>query len=289
MFEAAPHPLRVATEGGFRVARAATSPAKELLESRDWKKDLEEQKERIGRWQHKLYADGRYSMLVIFQSLDAGGKDSTIRHVFTGANPTGLRVTSFKRPSETELSHDFLWRTTAKLPETGHIGIFNRSYYEEVLVVRVHPELLRAQHLPDPDSPTIWQNRYRAIAEHERHLAESGIVVLKFWLNVSKKEQRRRLLARIDRPNKRWKFDPADLGERAHWDAYMRAYEDCVNATSRAWAPWYVVPADDKPYTRWQVAKLVNEAFERIAPDFPSLDRAGAEELEKCRKVLERD
>jgi PPK2 family polyphosphate:nucleotide phosphotransferase len=286
MFEAALHPLRVPTDGGFRVADAPTSPSKDVLKSRDWKNELEGEKERIGRWQHKLFADNLYSMLLVFQALDAAGKDSTIRHVFTGTNPTGVRVTSFKRPSETELRHDFLWRTTAKLPETGTIGIFNRSYFEEVLVVRVHPEFLRAQHLPVSESPSLWQNRYRAIVEHERHLAESGTVILKFWLNVSKEEQRRRLLARIDRPNKRWKFNPADLDERPYWDAYLEAYEDCLNATSRPWAPWYVIPADDKPYMRWQVAKLVNDAFERIHPDFPELDAAALEQLEKYRKTL---
>jgi PPK2 family polyphosphate:nucleotide phosphotransferase len=287
MFEAALHPLRVPTGGGFRVADAPTSPSKDDLKSRDWKNELEGEKERIGRWQHKLFADNLYSMLLVFQALDAAGKDSTIRHVFTGTNPTGVRVTSFKRPSETELRHDFLWRTTANLPETGTIGIFNRSYFEEVLVVRVHPEFLRAQHLPASESPSLWQNRYRAIVEHERHLAESGTVILKFWLNVSKEEQRRRLLARIDRPNKRWKFNPADLNERPYWDAYLEAYEDCLNATSRPWAPWYVIPADDKPYMRWQVAKLVNDAFERIRPDFPQLDAAALEQLEKYRKSLQ--
>ncbi len=286
MFEAAPHPLRVPTDGGFKVADAATSPGNEVLKSTDWKAELEKEKDQIGRWQHKLYADDRYSLLLVFQALDAAGKDSTIRHVFTGTNPTGLRVSSFKRPSETELAHDFLWRTTAKLPETGHIGIFNRSYYEEVLVVRVHPEFLEAQHLPNPTSPAIWHNRFEAIRAHERQLAENGTVILKFWLNVSKEEQRRRFLARIDRPNKRWKFSLNDIAERKFWDAYMRAYEECLNATSSPWAPWYAIPADDKPYMRWQVAKLVNDAFARIDIDFPKLSGEALDALEQCRKNL---
>jgi PPK2 family polyphosphate:nucleotide phosphotransferase len=205
--------------------------------------------------------------------------------VFTGVNPTGVRVVSFKRPSLAEIAHDFLWRTTAQLPERGHIGVFNRSYYEEVIVVRVHPELLAAQHLAAATSD-FWEQRHRSIVEHEAHLARSGTIILKFWLNVSKDEQRRRLLARIDRPNKRWKFDPKDVAERDHWDAYQQAFEDCLSATSRAWGPWYAIPADDKPYTRCIVAEIINNSLKKLNINCPSVppDREGA--LAAARRAL---
>jgi PPK2 family polyphosphate:nucleotide phosphotransferase len=201
-----------------------------------------------------------------------------------------LHVTSFKQPSHAELGHDFLWRTTPHLPERGSVAIFNRSYYEEVLVVRVHPELLAAQRLPTPPSATLWDDRLRAIADHERHLAEQGTVILKFWLNVSKGEQRKRLLERIEEPNKNWKFNPGDLDERELWDAYLDAYQDALRATSRPWAPWYAVPADNKHYLRWQVAKLVNDALGQLDVGFPP-SKATPAALEKARARLlaERD
>lgn len=267
-FRAAPHPLLVPPGGPFPIRAALTSPPTDSR-STDWKEKLDKERKLLGDLQHKLYAHNRYAVLVIFQALDAAGKDGTIRHVFTGVNPTGLHVVSFKQPSALELGHDFLWRTAKALPERGQIGVFNRSYYEEVLVVRVHPHLLEAQRLPQPLAPTFWQDRLRSILEHELHLAASGTVILKFWLNVSPAEQKRRFLARASNPRKHWKFSPQDIDERAHWDAYMAAYEECLAATSQPWAPWYAIPADDKPYMRWQVATLLRAALEQLPIDFP--------------------
>ena len=287
MFAAQRHSLLVPYDGSFDVRKAATGPPEAKA---DWKKLLDAEAEALGDAQHRLYADGRYALLLVFQALDAGGKDGTIRHVFAGVNPTGLHVTSFKQPSQTELAHDFLWRTTPHLPERGSVAIFNRSYYEEVLVVRVHPELLEAQRLPGPPSMTFWDDRLRAIADHERHLAEQGTVILKFWLNVSKSERGKRLLERIDEPKKHWKFNPRDLDERERWDDYLGAYQEALRATSRPWAPWYAVPADDKHYLRWQVATLVNDALRQLDVGFPPA-RATQAALKKARARLlaERD
>src|SRR5690606_782271 len=201
-----------------------------------------------GDWQHKLYADGRYALLLVFQALDTAGKDGTIRRVFTGVNPTGLHVHSFSRPTAEEAAHDFLWRATRYLPQRGHMAIFNRSYYEEVLAVRVEPKYVEAQRQPNPPPARIWQERLRAIADYERHLSEQGTLILKFWLNVSAEEQRKRLLERIGEPSKNWKFDIRDLEQRAKRAAYLAAYAQALPATSRPWAPWYAIPADDKHY-----------------------------------------
>jgi PPK2 family polyphosphate:nucleotide phosphotransferase len=271
MFAAKPHPLLVPFDGSFDVRKAPTSPGKDKAKDH-WQEQLEVEAEELGLAQYRLFADARHAVLLVFQAMDAAGKDSTIRHVFTGVNPTGLRVASFKQPSRIELAHDFLWRTTAELPERGSIVIFNRSYYEEAIVVRVHPKFLDAQRLPDPPSKTFWADRLRAMADHERYLAEQGMLILKFWLNVSKAEQRKRLLARIDEPDKNWKFNPGDIDERERWDDYMAAYEDALRATSRPWAPWYAVPADNKHYLRWQVAKLINEGFAQLDLEFPRPD-----------------
>ena len=269
MFAAKAHTLLVPFTGKFAAHKAPTAPPKS---KDDWKERLGNQVQELGDAQYRLFADGRYSVLIVLQALDAAGKDGTIRHVFAGVNPNGLRVASFKQPSTLELAHDFLWRTTAHLPERGSIAIFNRSYYEEVLVVRVHPKYLDAQHLPGTPSKTFWADRLRAIADHEHHLAEEGTVILKFWLNVSKAEQKKRLLERIEEPEKNWKFNPGDIDERERWDDYIDAYEDALRATSRPWAPWYVIPADDKPYARWQVAKLINDAFAQLKLEFPRPD-----------------
>ena len=294
MFAAKPHSLLVPFEGTFDARRAPTEPVKPKDKDRDksdWKDLLEEQVKALGDAQHRLYADDRFGVLLIFQALDAAGKDSTIRHVFSGVNPIGLHVAAFKKPSELELAHDFLWRTTLRLPERGNVTIFNRSYYEEVLVVRVHPEYLAAQRLPEKPSAAFWANRYRAIVDHERHLAEQGTVILKFWLNVSKAEQRKRFLERIDEPHKNWKFNTGDLDERALWDKYLEAYTDCLSATSRPWAPWYAVPADDKHYLRWQVAKLINDALGDLGAEFPRVagESQAALAKAKARLLAERD
>lgn len=268
MLNARRHPLLVPYDGSFDVRKAATAPEQDKDKDR-WKDLLADEVKALGDAQYRLHADGRYAVLLVFQALDAAGKDGTIRHVFAGVNPVGLRVASFKQPSARELAHDFLWRTTRELPARGSVTIFNRSYYEEVLVVRVHPELLEAERLPDQASATLWADRLRAIADHERYLAEQGTIILKFWLNVSKAEQRKRLLDRIDEPDKNWKFDAGDLDERERWDDYLTAYEHALRATSKPWAPWFAIPADDKHYLRWQVAKLINDAFVGLGVDFP--------------------
>jgi PPK2 family polyphosphate:nucleotide phosphotransferase len=290
MFTAKPHALLVPFDGSFDVHAAVTEPGKSKKGNR-WKELLEDEVKALGEAQYRLFADGRYAVLIVFQALDAAGKDSTIRHVFTGVNPCGLHVTAFKQPSRRELAHDFLWRTTAHLPERGSVAIFNRSYYEETLVVRVHPEFLAAQRLSTAPPAAFWDERLRAIRDHERHLAEQGTVILKFWLNISRDEQRKQLLERIDEPKKNWKFKVADLDERARWDDYLAAYEQCVNATSRPWAPWYAVPADNKHYLRWQVAKIINEAFESLGVDFPRADAAAKTALAaaKARLLAESD
>jgi PPK2 family polyphosphate:nucleotide phosphotransferase len=287
VFAAKPHALLVPFDGTFDARKAPTSPDKDK-DKDHWQDLLEDEVKALGDAQYRLFADARHAVLLVFQALDAAGKDSTIRHVFTGVNPSGLRVASFKQPSRLELAHDFLWRTTAELPERGSITIFNRSYYEETIVVRVHPKFLDAQRLPEPPSKTFWADRLRAIADHERYLAEQGMLILKFWLNVSKAEQRKRLLDRIDEPDKNWKFNPGDIDERERWDDYLDAYEDALRATSRPWAPWYAVPADDKHYLRWQVAKLINDGFARLDLEFPRPDLQVRKQA-KQRLLAQRD
>jgi PPK2 family polyphosphate:nucleotide phosphotransferase len=288
MFTAKRHPLLVPFDGSFDIRKAPTGPGKP---KDDWKELLDDEVKALAEGQYRLYADGRFALLLVFQALDAAGKDSTIRRVFAGVNPCGLHVASFKEPSKRELAHDFLWRTTAHLPERGNVAIFNRSYYEEVLVVRVHPKLLAAQKIAEPHSSTLWADRFRAIVDYERHLAEQGTVILKFWLNMSKDEQRKQLLERIDEPEKNWKFNPRDLDERALREEYLAAYEDCLRATSRPWAPWYAVPADNKHYSRWQVAKLVNETLDDLGVDFPRADQEmqAAFKKAKARLLAEKD
>jgi PPK2 family polyphosphate:nucleotide phosphotransferase len=286
MFKAPPHEFLVPFDGSCRVADQPTLPDKKTLRSEDWEKGLEDHKEEIGRMQQRLLADQRYALLLIFQALDGAGKDSTIRHVLTGVNPAGIHVVPFRRPSAVEAAHDFLWRTTLHLPERGYIGVFNRSYYEEVLVVRVHPEFLAAQRLDDQVSPEFWRHRYESIAAHEEHLARSGTVILKFWLNISKEEQRERLLARLDEPEKRWKFNPEDVTEREHWDEYQRAFEACLNATSRPWAPWYAVPADNKPFMRYKVAEIICKSLSQLEIDFPTLSEDRTKGLDAARRAL---
>ena len=237
-----------------------------------------------------LYAHDHHSVLLIFQAMDAAGKDGTIRAVFSGINPAGCQVYSFKAPSTEELDHDFLWRTSRCLPERGRIGIFNRSYYEEVLVVRVHPEYLTAQNLPNHvDVKTIWSERFDSIRDHEHHLAKNGVLVLKFFLHVSKDEQRKRFLSRLDEPQKNWKFNAGDVQERAHFDAYMNAYQDALAATSRPWAPWYCIPADDKRYLRFQVAKILVESLQRLGLKYPEVTADEKARFDEMRRLLENE
>jgi PPK2 family polyphosphate:nucleotide phosphotransferase len=251
---------------------------------------LEEGCERLRELQDKLYAQDQWAVLLIFQAMDAAGKDGVIKHVMSGVNPQGCQVYSFKVPSSEELDHDFLWRTTRALPERGRIGVFNRSYYEEVLVVRVHPELLARQKLP-PELVTdkIWKERFQDIAAFERYLARNGTVIRKFFLNVSKEEQRRRFLARLDEPEKNWKFSVADVAERQHWDKYMKAYEDAIEATTSDHAPWYVIPADRKWFTRLAVADVIVEALEELDLHYPEVSEEQRRELERARALLEQE
>jgi len=234
------------------------------------------------------YASHRYALLLIFQGMDAGGKDGAIRHVMSGVNPQGCEVFSFKQPTADELEHDFLWRTNRHLPERGRIGIFNRSYYEEVLVVRVHPEILRSQGLPEElrDEKDIWKERYQSIVDLENHLHRNGTKVIKFFLHLSKNEQRNRFLERIDEPDKNWKFSLADIHERKRWDDYMKAYEACLNATSTAHAPWYVVPADDKKNARLLVSEIILDTMKELGMSYPTVDKDRLKELQAIRKEL---
>jgi PPK2 family polyphosphate:nucleotide phosphotransferase len=246
----------------------------------------------LAEMQDKLYAQDRWALLLVFQAMDAAGKDGTIKHVMSGVNPQGCEVASFKAPSSEELDHDFLWRCTPYLPNRGHIGIFNRSYYEEVLVVRVHPELLHAEKLPPPlVTQRIWEERYEDINNFERYLARNGTVIRKFFLHVSREEQKKRFLERMNEPEKHWKFSGSDVRERAHWDKYMEAYEAMIRATATPHAPWYVVPADNKWFTRLVVAAAVVEAMESLHLHYPKVDKKKRAELAAARQLLmqERD
>jgi PPK2 family polyphosphate:nucleotide phosphotransferase len=237
--------------------------------------------------QDKLYAHSRWALLVVFQAMDAAGKDSAIKHVMTGVNPQGCQVVSFKQPSHEELAHDFLWRYARALPERGRIGIFNRSYYEEVLVVRVHPEWLDRERIPKPLlGKHVWDERYRDIRAFERHLTRNGVVLVKFFLHLSKKEQKKRFLERLENPEKHWKFSADDVAERAHWGEYMDAYEEMVRETSTDYAPWHVVPADNKWYTRCVVAAAVVDAMQDLDLEYPEVDPEKKKELAKARKAL---
>src|SRR5471030_3394386 len=245
---------------------------------------------RLSELQNLLYADNRYSLLLIFQAMDAAGKDGAIKHVMSGVNPQGCQVFSFKHPTPAELQHDFLWRTTRDLPERGQIGIFNRSYYEEVLIARVHPEILRSEGLPDAprDEKAVWRERYRSIVGLERHLTRNGTRIIKFYLHLSKAEQRKRFLERIDDPDKNWKFSAADIEERKFWKQYMEAYEQCLNATSTSDAPWYVVPADDKNNARLIVSRIVLDMLEGLKMAYPRTSAQHRRELLAIRKRLAR-
>jgi PPK2 family polyphosphate:nucleotide phosphotransferase len=248
---------------------------------------LEDHVARLSSLQKLHYASNRYALLIIFQAMDAAGKDGAIQHVMSGVNPQGCQVFSYKHPSATELQHDFLWRTTRDLPERGKIGIFNRSYYEEVLITRVHPEILKSERLPDePDDKKLWHDRYRSITNLERHLHVNGTRIIKFFLHLSKEEQRKRFLARIDDPDKNWKFSEADIHERKYWEQYMEAYEACLAATSTECAPWYVVPADDKENARLIVSHIILNTLDNLKMAYPRTTTKRRAELEAIRKQL---
>jgi PPK2 family polyphosphate:nucleotide phosphotransferase len=252
------------------------------------KKTLRDCVSEMSDLQSLLYASNHYAVLLIFQAMDAAGKDSAIKHVMSGVNPQGCQVFSFKHPSLEELDHDFLWRTTRSLPERGRIGIFNRSYYEEVLIVRVHPELLHGQGFPAQgvDEKTIWRERYRSIRDLEGHLHRNGTRIVKFFLHLSKEEQRKRFLARIEEPEKNWKFSRADIEEREHWSDYRNAYEGCLSATSTRQSPWYVVPADDKANARLIISQIILETFKGLELEYPKLSSKQRKELRAMRQLL---
>ena len=249
---------------------------------------LKEHVNELSELQRIHYADNRYAVLLIFQAMDAAGKDGAIRHVMSGINPQGCQVYSFKHPTPKELDHDFLWRTNCALPERGRIGIFNRSYYEEVLIVRVHPEILSGQQIPEDllNGDDVWKNRYRSINSMEYHLHHNGTRIVKFFLHLSKEEQRKRFLRRIDEPEKNWKFNIGDIEERKYWDDYMKAYEDCLEATSTERAPWYIVPADDKKNARLIVSKIILETFRSLDMSYPETTEERRKELLKLREML---
>jgi PPK2 family polyphosphate:nucleotide phosphotransferase len=253
-------------------------------------KKLQEDIEQLAIQQDMLYAQDTYALLLIFQAMDAAGKDGTIKHVMSGVNPQGCDVSSFKAPSSEELNHDYLWRCMKRLPERGRIGIFNRSYYEEVLVVRVHPEILDAERLPPAvRGKGVWKRRFEDINTFEKYISDNGIVVLKFFLNVSKEEQKRRFLERIDRPEKNWKFSASDAKERAFWDDYQDAYEDMFNHTSTPWAPWYVIPADHKWFTRLAVAEVILHALKKLKLTYPAVSEERKKGLLEARDILEQE
>ncbi|MDP1637399.1 MAG: polyphosphate kinase 2 family protein [Candidatus Nitrotoga sp.] len=258
---------------------------------KSYHKMLSAESRRLSELQRLLYAHNRYALLLIFQAMDAAGKDGAIRHVMSGVNPQGCQVFSFKHPSAEELDHDFLWRTQRALPERGRIGIFNRSYYEEVLIVRVRPDILTAQHLPDSalKGEALWKGRYRSIVDSERHLHRNGTRIVKFFLHLSKNEQRERLLARIDDPDKNWKFSDDDLTQSRHWGDYTHAYEACLAATSTAEAPWYVVPADDKKNARLIVSQIILDTLSGLDLAYTQPDAARLEQLQEMREILEHD
>lgn len=271
----------------FRQADSITFPEGPVCDEKESKKRVKKSVKALSDIQKILYAHDYHSVLLIFQAMDSAGKDGTIRSVLSGLNPAGCQVYSFKQPSQEELNHDFLWRTSLRLPERGKIGVFNRSYYEEVLIVRVHPELLKPQQLKKVDHlDEIWKDRYRAIREHEYHLAKSGTLILKFWLNLSREEQKRRFISRLDEPSKHWKFSETDVKERQYWSDYMKAYEIAVNETSRPWAPWYAIPADNKHFMRMCVAETILANVNTLELHYPEVSPERLKQFQSLREKL---
>jgi PPK2 family polyphosphate:nucleotide phosphotransferase len=281
-------PYLVPFNGRFRIRRAPTDPPRGLKANRANEEALAEAILEMRKLQARLLANDRRALLLVFQALDAAGKDGTIKAVMSGINPAGCEVHSFKRPSEDELDHDFLWRVHQRAPQRGRIGIFNRSHYEEVLVVRVHPEILETQRLPEqPPGRVLWRERYESIRDFERHLARNGTTIVKFFLHVSSGEQRKRFLERIDDPEAHWKFQAADVRERQHFDDYLSAYQDALNETSRPWAPWYAVPADDKDYMRRMVAAIIVETLRQMDLHYPTASREERLAMAAAKKALQ--
>ena len=282
-------PYRVDSGKNFRLKHFDPAATGHLHSKENAEELLAKGITEMAELQDKLYAQDRWAVLLIFQAMDAAGKDGAVKHVMSGVNPQGCQVYSFKAPSSEELNHDFLWRTSKCLPERGHIGIFNRSYYEEVLVVRVHPDILKSQRIPESlVGKDIWQQRFDEIHTFERYMWRNGVIIRKFFLNVSKKEQKKRFLARLDTSEKNWKFSASDIHERQYWDDYMAAYEEMIAATSSPHAPWYVVPADNKWYTRVVVAAAIVDALNELKLAYPKVDPQKRRELQKAKAELEK-
>jgi PPK2 family polyphosphate:nucleotide phosphotransferase len=282
------HPFRITTGKGFRLDKYDPGDTCGLkLDKSEASELLQRGTEWLAEEQEMLYAQERWSLLLIFQAMDAAGKDSTIKHVMSGVNPQGCQVVSFKQPSQEDLDHDFMWRHSRRLPERGRIGIFNRSYYEEVLVVRVHEQILKRQKIPPQlVGKRIWDERLADIAHFEDYLSRQGFIILKFFLHVSREEQKRRFMRRLDTPDRNWKFSPSDVHERKFWDDYMGAYEDAIRATASKQAPWFVVPADEKRFTRLVVAAAIVEAVEQLDLTYPTVDAKKKQELAAMRAAL---
>jgi PPK2 family polyphosphate:nucleotide phosphotransferase len=290
VFAAPQHKCLVGFDEKFRIEDAPHDPPEDAPGKKKCRKLLAEVVQQLDQMQRILYAHDRNALLLIFQAMDAAGKDGTIRAVMSGINPAGCQVFSFKQPSHLALDHDFLWRTALCLPERGRIGIFNRSYYEEVLVARVHQEILDQQQLPATvDHKHIWRDRFTSIRDHEAHLARNGTIILKFWLNVSKQEQKKRFLSRLDEPEKNWKFSAADVRERQCWNKYQQAYEKALQATSKPWAPWYAIPADHKPWMRLQVAQIVRDTLQSLDLHYPEVDPREQARFDEMRNLLENE
>ncbi len=282
-------PYLVSFKEDFSIKRSRQQPPKDAPGKRKCVKLLQECVEEINELQRIFYASDKHSLLLVFQAMDAAGKDGTIRAVLSGINPAGFQVYSFKQPSSEELDHDFLWRTARRLPERGRIGVFNRSYYEETLVVQVHPEYLKGQRIPDVDPKKVWEQRYKSIRDHEEHLANNGTVIRKFFLNVSYEEQRARFLKRIDDPSRNWKFAPSDVKERGFWPDYMKAYQRTLRETSRPCAPWYAIPADDKPFMRLQVARIIRDTLRSMDLSWPEVTKKERADMKAMRAGLVKD
>lgn len=276
-------------ENKVKLSDFSTKYEGDEFSKKDGEKELKKNRKKMAELQDKFYAHNKYSLLIIFQAMDAAGKDSAIKHVMSGVNPQGTQVYSFKQPSKEELDHDYLWRTTKALPERGRIGIFNRSYYEEVLVVRVH-NLVKFQNIPaEFITSNIWNERYEQIRNFENHISMNGTKILKFFLNVSKDEQKNRFLKRLDTPSKNWKFSAGDLEERKLWGEYQRCYQEAINETSTILAPWHIIPADNKWYTRLVISEIINSTLENLKMEYPSLDSEQLENLNVYKQELEKD
>lgn len=287
-YQVIPSPFLTPFDGSFKYDECLTTP-KIKVQKKKLKSRLKKEIDKLSELQRVMYADNRYSLLLVFQAMDAAGKDSTIRSVMSGINPAGCQVFSFKQPTSEELDHDFLWRTNKRLPERGRIGVFNRSYYEEVLVVRVHPSILESQQLPGYGPLAgVWEERYESILDLEKHLVRNGTIILKFWLNVSKEEQKNRFLSRLNEPEKHWKFSAGDIRERGLWDDYMQAYEQAISQTSRSWAPWYAIPADNKPYMRLAVAKIIRQSLESLNLSYPTVNEEEKISFDEMKKILQK-